>query len=555
MESYVSDPTSLEAVRELDDPPDVVAKIEKGKKQSSGGGACGHSPACIILLPVIVGEMAFPARYQEATITTKGSVTYRGIFKQNGEFIRATTWDGTTQRSLGVVELPSLSKRIIVEVGRAKIGPDGKPGKLVRSSIQSQVDLLSLYEERLNAATAKEHALVEMVGVLGTEAISLATQYLADPKEPAQTKTAFLKSLCSSKVSVIETPADRKALLSAVAKSDLAPDTALAGLSCFSAREDVDDAKRFLSRVAREVCEADENGKAIFGLLDWAGASPGRREPNEEANATRNALQPKLSSCSDERKLFFSWMLGATASSDDLGTLLRHSLFAKRTAMELDAKNDDHYAAIVSSLRNSPAGDRLLRKLPVRPTTSFKELEELVKLYATADTPVVERAYVLSRLALATPRDANLLRQQLTKEHTDAPDKEKHLYPIALSTLGQTDQQILAARNLVRYRTCVVHAGMDGSVKAPPRPSAAKATPARPPRPKRTQDPRCGLLPPLVVKRPAGVYDDRSLASFGLWLAGCSAQDLKAAATLARQKPKSISKPVCSEKPRHRDPD
>src|SRR6187551_698231 len=57
-ESYVDEPTTLEAVEALRDPPDVVVEVTEGPKESAGSASCGHSPVCIILLPAVVEDLA-----------------------------------------------------------------------------------------------------------------------------------------------------------------------------------------------------------------------------------------------------------------------------------------------------------------------------------------------------------------------------------------------------------------------------------------------------------------------------------------------------------------
>ena len=67
-ESFVKAPTTLDAVEKLDDPPDVVVKIEKKAAPKGGGGGCGHSALCIIVVPFAIADALFPEKLRLATI-------------------------------------------------------------------------------------------------------------------------------------------------------------------------------------------------------------------------------------------------------------------------------------------------------------------------------------------------------------------------------------------------------------------------------------------------------------------------------------------------------
>src|SRR5256885_13291370 len=79
-DSYVDVPTTLESARALHKPPDVDVKVERVIETSGGGGNCGHSAVCLIVLPLIVAaeikDYFFPAIYDLVTITEHGTVTY-----------------------------------------------------------------------------------------------------------------------------------------------------------------------------------------------------------------------------------------------------------------------------------------------------------------------------------------------------------------------------------------------------------------------------------------------------------------------------------------------
>ncbi len=552
-DSYVDEPTTLDAVEEFDDPPAVVAKIVKGSKQStSGGGGCGHSPACIILLPVIVGEMAFPARYKEATITRDGSLVYEGVFKHNGEFVRAKTWDATTERTLQLIALPRLGKRIVVEVGSAKLGPDGKPGPLVRTSVQSQVDLLTPYEALLGTTDDKKAALIEMVGVLGHDGIALASKKLADPKLAADVKTGFAKRLCASDKSVIETPADRKTLLGALGTPEPATTTASAALLCYSPTdaEELERARAFIAVVSRAICEGDEKstGRIIADVLSWAGAPKKRVARGPESDPVRAVLHRALSACPAERRSFVHWMLGGEVSETELRAMLLAQSLAARVAMNLDVQNDAHHELLVAALElGSPARSVILKALTTRKKTTERELDVLVNAFQTEGMPARDRAFILVQFDKASAAQSARVIRRLSARLDDAKDDEKPTYRVALAVLGRKDQQLAAARALVSYRRCVPDSGVAALGSTKPR-SSANPT-ARAPRAKAVRSPECGVVRPRLHINANTVFDLRSLLGFGLATAGCDHDELFRAVELAAAEPNATRASICGEPP------
>src|SRR3954447_21516953 len=74
--SYVDAPTTLEAVRAKSHPPDVTVQVERITKTQSLGAGCGHSPACLIIVPILLAGALFPEQYDVATIVDHGNVVY-----------------------------------------------------------------------------------------------------------------------------------------------------------------------------------------------------------------------------------------------------------------------------------------------------------------------------------------------------------------------------------------------------------------------------------------------------------------------------------------------
>jgi hypothetical protein len=90
-----------------------------------------------------------------ATITERGVVTYRGIFR-DGSFEGAWLRDGDRARMIDVVDAHAIQRRFVLEVGSARLRADGEPGDVTPSSRLAQVDLGPAYLARL-IADQKHH--------------------------------------------------------------------------------------------------------------------------------------------------------------------------------------------------------------------------------------------------------------------------------------------------------------------------------------------------------------------------------------------------------------
>ncbi len=124
-ESFVSVPTELAAVGELDDPPDVVVKVEKRAAPKGGGGGCGHSPVCLIIIPFAVAEALFPEKLRIATVSEKGRETYHGVFRENGQFVQALAFVDGLWRKIALLQLPELGRNLVVEVAHSPADAEG----------------------------------------------------------------------------------------------------------------------------------------------------------------------------------------------------------------------------------------------------------------------------------------------------------------------------------------------------------------------------------------------------------------------------------------------
>ncbi|MFZ5481329.1 MAG: hypothetical protein ACOZNI_31505, partial [Myxococcota bacterium] len=251
-------------------PPDVVVDVRR-RTVPAGGGACGHSPICLIVLPALLYSALFPEEYDEATVTTKGVVTFTGSFTTDGEFIQARVREGDTVRDLRRLDLDELGRRVVVEVAR------GRPDALVPTPVLPQVDLLADYDLQLRHSDdgdRRGRLIAEAYRWLGDEAADWTVAKVADPGEHDAAKAAVLASACAAPT------APARARLLEAARTKPGPLAAHAALACFSGTLADGAADPFLRALADDVCHTDGDpcwaDERLFGAVPTEGVERAR---------------------------------------------------------------------------------------------------------------------------------------------------------------------------------------------------------------------------------------------------------------------------------------
>jgi hypothetical protein len=75
-ETHVDVPVTLAEIKKLAHAPDTVVSVQR-QEATSGGGACGHSPVCVILIPILVFDALFPKKWDEASVIKNGEQNRR----------------------------------------------------------------------------------------------------------------------------------------------------------------------------------------------------------------------------------------------------------------------------------------------------------------------------------------------------------------------------------------------------------------------------------------------------------------------------------------------
>ncbi len=195
--SYVDVPATLDEVKKRAKPPEVVVAVERRTRTSGGGGGCGHSAACLILVPFLLYEAAFPEKFDEVTVTENGVETFHGLYSTSGDVLSARVKTETGWRELAQLDLPELGQRAIVESAKVTTGADGKETKTM-TTIQSQVDLIAQYRATLaKKEGAKRGALLaEAATKLGGEGDAFVLERLAAADEPDESRAKVVEQSC-----------------------------------------------------------------------------------------------------------------------------------------------------------------------------------------------------------------------------------------------------------------------------------------------------------------------------------------------------------------------
>ncbi len=547
-ESFVAEPTTLEGVKALHDPPDVTVEVTKGQKESSGGGACGHSPACIILLPIIVGELAFPAHFRNATVTEGGNITYQAVFRENGEFVRASARKGNVQREIQMLQLRVLKRNLVVEVGTSSIGADGKPGPLTPTSIQKQVDLVAAYSEILQNESHKQRAaaLLEAMTTLGTDAEPLVKTHIGSEQEDPDFKAAVLEGYCRTSHSY-QHPTETQQLMETLLASKPPPAPLLKALGCYSlleshsnhARPQIATTPDLLKRTLSEVCIADntELVAQLDQLVAWAGVT--RQSKNKDDHLRRLALSHEVETCQDgPARTLLRFLTGFELSTEELTSIATDPRFRTRVIAGLDTNLEADHQICLKLLQDQEALENgpLLRKLNQR--RARPEAEEVKLLTARVQqvqNSYAELAIIIHRLTRTSAELREEALRTLEKQlHTTSaaqapkakqadnpapssppPSSDQLKLHAALAALGKHESELPLARSLLEYRDC-----SPPKVEPTAEPSATGNAPPPSASPAPTKPAQCLVRAPRVTG-PGFVYQDKHLAAYALHLAGC----------------------------------
>ncbi|MBM4783129.1 MAG: hypothetical protein GQE15_36085 [Archangiaceae bacterium] len=195
--SYVDVPATLDAVKKRAKPPEVVVTVERNTRPTSGGGGCGHSAACVIILPFLLYSAVFPDKFDEVSVIENGVETFHGLYSTSGDLLSARAKTETGWRELVQLDLPELGQRAIVEAAKVTKNEDGGETK-TPTTIQSQVDLVAQYREKLAKKEGKQRGalLGEAASNLSGEGDAFVLERLSAADEPDESRAAVVEHTC-----------------------------------------------------------------------------------------------------------------------------------------------------------------------------------------------------------------------------------------------------------------------------------------------------------------------------------------------------------------------
>ncbi|MFO0756498.1 MAG: hypothetical protein U0359_08415 [Byssovorax sp.] len=454
-QSAVDVPVTLDAVRALHHPPDVVVEVAR-KERHMGGGGCGHSALCVLLIPVIAYDAVFPETWDEAIVTDHGAVTYEGRFRKNGELIEAKAKKDGVARLITVLPLDRLKRRVVVEGARAALGADGKEGEYVKTKIVPQVDLPAAYKAALASEKDEEDRaddLVEAATWLDDEALPLLREVL--PGESDVTAARVLEKSCG-RPDDAHGKAVRAEVMGMLGKKP-GPKTAAQGLSCAVGSRDAKAALPFVEALGAQICEDgdDRAARQAAEAFGDAGRSFNAASSEETLRAARRALGSRAPRCtSPERRVLLELHAGLEPSPADLESALASEALGDDIVRLVFADRPQNRAAIFAALPRRKSDGALIRALDaVQISPTGPELTTLAEVYPRNGTILGRGARDAQIVGLfgRAKGDAALTagaRRSIEAAVISAAPADRPRLRAALLALGDKAQALPASRGL-----------------------------------------------------------------------------------------------------------
>jgi hypothetical protein len=454
-QSAVDVPVTLAAVRALHHPPEVLVEVER-KERHMGGGGCGHSALCALLIPIIAYDRVFPETWDEAKVSEGGIVSYEGRFRTSGELIEARVRKGSFVRVITVLPLDALKRRVVVEAARAHLAADGTEGPLVKTPIVPQIDLPAEYRKALAAEKdEKDRAdlLVEAATWLDEESLPLLREAL--PGEGDVSAARILAKGCKDPGEAQGKAVRAELLASLSAKPG--PKTAAEGLRCAVVGHDARAARPFAQALGALICESpsDAAAKSAAQALRDVSRSTGDFRSEAELQAAKGDAASKLSLCTRvERKVLLALTAGLTVTPADLELGLASDALGDEIVSLLFVDKPELRAAVFAALPKRKYDSALLGALAgAQWTPDARELTLLAEVYPRTGTSLNGggrdgAALSLFARAKGDPLRLGGARKQIEAAVSTAPVDERPRLRAALLVMGDRSQALPASRAL-----------------------------------------------------------------------------------------------------------
>jgi len=403
-------PVSMSTVKTL---ASQGAEVSVQRRQENVGGAC-HSGACAPLLPLILLASMAAEEWDEVQLARPdgGHATLR--FDLEGNLIDGVLETKEGKQFIQRLDLPAIDHSVIVETGR-QLGT----GPTRPSSLQAQLDLVSLYQRRLRPDLEpfrKGETLGELLSVLGDEGWPLAQEELGrvlDAPEGDEVASEAFREGCEKSGPPV---CDKRLML--LAKGAPGPRTARAVLSLRDPKDlQATDCRPFLPGYLRSVC-------LDLGLEDW---------PKWGSQAA-GAITPELI---------------AQCASAPSKVLLQLEAGAEPSATQIAAacESTSHRPLVVNALRLHRTADRV-GFFMVHGTQAEDLQDHEERLAAMEQLPFIPSAQEMG--LLATAYAANAKRGLFERLGGLGTGDRIRVQALLLSLLGRGEAESVVARAILK---------------------------------------------------------------------------------------------------------
>lgn len=193
-ESYTKVPLTLAEAKKLDG----EISIERKTRHSGGGGGCGHSAVCVVLLPIIVFDAMFPETWDEVVVRKGDEVRLLASYDKSGDLIHAQHLVDGEIRETRFVELRKLGKKVYVDSARLVPQADGGTERVLLP-LSAQHDFVGDMRKLLGRTKdPKERGeiIAEAARQLEQEGRDFALERLRASDEPDRARGAAVTALC-----------------------------------------------------------------------------------------------------------------------------------------------------------------------------------------------------------------------------------------------------------------------------------------------------------------------------------------------------------------------
>lgn len=415
-ESVLAVPSTVAEARALHAPPAVTVRVERVTRTS--GGTCGGSPVCLILLPILVWEAAFPPQVDVIDIAESSGATVHGEWETDGDLLWAERREAGVARAARLLDLPELGRRLVIEGARAPVNADGTAGEFTATTVQSQLDLLAAYRAALEGRRGRHgELLTEALGALGIEVLPLLPEWLPRPDE-AEARLQVLTSICGGELAGDALTLRLTALREVAPVAE--PELSARGLTCALETPGSGEAPAFAASLLGPIC-TDASSARTDDVHQLALGTPGAQP----------LLLAAAANCpSETRRTLIARAAGAPTEPHLVRTLVATDPdAAARIVPYLDPNEANDRAALFAHLLNAeemgPAVDRLSEAPDLAPSSGEADIladaylryeptmlgrrdPQGTVLELLARTPAPQRAAARARLSAVVGNDRRI---------------------------------------------------------------------------------------------------------------------------------------------------